>query len=92
LSISQDDNVPVIVTVLSVEIEGIVKHKFPKNQHCKKQCEQVLKMMSGVELQRNSLKIHQEEEEEKDNDFYIGEEDRPLSGISVNIICPKNEE
>jgi hypothetical protein len=49
-------------------------------------------MMPGVELQWNCLKIHQEEEEEENDDLDIGEEDRPLSGISINIICPKNEE
>ena len=48
--------------------------------------------MTGVELERNCLKVHQEKEKEENNDLDIGEEDRPLSGISVNIICPKNEE
>ena len=47
--------------------------------------------MPWVVLQRNSLKVHQEEEEVKDDNPYIGKENGLFLGIPVNIVGSKNK-
>ena len=70
--IPQYDDIPEIIALLAIQIKSIIEQELPRYQKCKKENEQIFYEITRKIRERRDLKIYQEKEEEKHDDFDIG--------------------